>query len=97
MFCVPLLHGLLIRGLEEDPTDAEDSALLAHGCFSFPVDCTRAITCAWREQDRSHACFEEILTSGYFPTFSLSLTAFKIAACTTGIGRLASIFTTRRA
>jgi hypothetical protein len=35
MFCVPLLHGLLIRGLEEDTTDAEDSALLAHGCFPF--------------------------------------------------------------
>jgi hypothetical protein len=32
MFCVPFLHLLLIRGLEEDPTDAEDSALLAHDC-----------------------------------------------------------------
>jgi len=35
MFCVPLFHFLLIRGLEEDPTDAEDSALLAHGRFPF--------------------------------------------------------------
>src|SRR3974390_2482129 len=35
MFCVPFLHLLLIRGLEEDTTDAEDSALLAHGCFPF--------------------------------------------------------------
>jgi hypothetical protein len=35
MFCVPLLHLLLIRGLEEDTADAEDSALLAHGCFPF--------------------------------------------------------------
>jgi hypothetical protein len=33
MLCVPLLHLLLIRGLEEDPTDSDDSALLAHGCF----------------------------------------------------------------
>src|SRR5215469_14897837 len=35
MFCVPLLHLLLIRGLEEDTTDAEDAALLAHACFPF--------------------------------------------------------------
>src|SRR5262245_2455360 len=35
MFSVPLLHLLLIRGFEEDTTDAEDSALLAHGCFLF--------------------------------------------------------------
>jgi peptide-methionine (R)-S-oxide reductase len=40
MLCVPLLHLLLIRGLEEDTTDAEDSALLAHGCYPF-CDCTR--------------------------------------------------------
>src|SRR5215470_242722 len=33
MLCVPLLRLLLIRGLEEDPADADDSALLAHGCF----------------------------------------------------------------
>jgi hypothetical protein len=37
MFCVPLLRLLLIRGLEEDTTDAKDSALLAHGLFSFLV------------------------------------------------------------
>jgi hypothetical protein len=42
MFCVPLLHLLPIRGLEEDTTDAEDSALLAHGCFPF-FDCTGAM------------------------------------------------------
>jgi hypothetical protein len=35
MFCVPLLHLLLIRGLEEDTADAEDPALLAHGCCPF--------------------------------------------------------------
>src|SRR5262245_10483876 len=35
MFCVPLLHLLLIRGLEEDTADAEDSAALAHGWFPF--------------------------------------------------------------
>jgi hypothetical protein len=35
MFCVPLLHLLLIRRLEKDTADAEDSALLAHGCFPF--------------------------------------------------------------
>ena len=35
MFCVPLLHLLLIRRLEEDTTDAEDSTLLAHGCSPF--------------------------------------------------------------
>jgi hypothetical protein len=35
MFCVPLLHLLLIRGLEEDSTDAENSAWLAHVCFPF--------------------------------------------------------------
>jgi hypothetical protein len=35
MFCVPLLHLLLVRGLEEDTADAEDSALLAHGFFPF--------------------------------------------------------------
>src|SRR5262245_33763438 len=33
MSCVPRLHFLLIRGLKEDPTDAEDLASLAHGCF----------------------------------------------------------------
>jgi hypothetical protein len=43
MFCVPLLHLLPIRGLEEDTTDAEDSALLAHGCFPLFFDCTGAI------------------------------------------------------
>jgi hypothetical protein len=41
MFCVPLLHLLPIR-VEEDTTDAEDSALLAHGCFPF-LDCTGVI------------------------------------------------------
>jgi len=30
---------LLIRGLEEDPTDAEDSALLAHAYFPFLAVC----------------------------------------------------------
>src|SRR5262249_17064922 len=39
MLCVPLLHLLPIRGLEEDTTDAEDSALLAHDCFPR-FDCT---------------------------------------------------------
>jgi hypothetical protein len=37
MFCVPLLHLLLIRGLEEDTTDAEDSALAGSWLFSFSV------------------------------------------------------------
>src|SRR5581483_11226764 len=35
MLRVPVLHLLLIRGLEEDPADTEDSALLAHGCVPF--------------------------------------------------------------
>ena len=35
MFCVPFLHLLLIRGLEEDTTDAEDAALLTHGWVPF--------------------------------------------------------------
>src|SRR5262249_636045 len=33
MFRVPILRLLLIRRLEEDTADAEDSSLLAHGCF----------------------------------------------------------------
>jgi hypothetical protein len=37
MFSVPLLHLLLIRGLEKDTADAEDSALLAHGVFLLCV------------------------------------------------------------
>jgi len=30
MFCIPLFHLLLIRGLEEETADPKDSAWLAH-------------------------------------------------------------------
>jgi hypothetical protein len=38
MFCVPLLHLFLIRGLEKDTTDTEYPALLAHARFPFCRD-----------------------------------------------------------
>ena len=47
MFCIPLLHLLLVRGFEEDTADAEDSSMFV---FLF-CDGTGAPFCAAMERE----------------------------------------------